>query len=63
VGDEQPHAREKLAGYGADAETEEILYLGGGDEDGNAVGESDQDSARNKSHGRAESGEGHADED
>ena len=46
----------------AGAQSEEILDLRGGDQHRDAVGESDDDRARNEAHRRAEAGESHRDE-
>ena len=54
---------EEFAGNGADAKAEEVLDLRGGDQDGDAVGESDDDRAGDESHRCTEAGEGHGDED
>ena len=43
VADQQLHARQEFAGNGADAEAEEVLDLRRCDENGDAVGESDDD--------------------
>ena len=61
VGDEQAHAGQELAGNGAGAEAEEVLDLRGGDEDGDAVGEADDDRAGDELDRRAEAGEAHDD--
>ena len=44
-------------GTGAGAEAEEVLDLGGSDEDGDAVGEADDDHAGDEPDGGAEAGE------
>ena len=55
--DEQRHAREKLARWVADAETEEVLDLGGGDQQGDAVGEAQDDRPRDELDRLAEAGD------
>jgi hypothetical protein len=54
--------RQKLAGHGPGAQSEEIFDLGGGDEDCDAVGEPDDDRTGNEAHGCAEAGEAHDDQ-
>ncbi len=55
-------AGKKLAGNGGGAEAEEVLDLGGGDQHGDAVGETDDDHAGNEADGGAEASESHDEE-
>ena len=55
-------AGQELAGDGGGAEAEEVLDLGGGDEDGDAVGEADDDRAGDEADRGAEAGEAHEEE-
>ena len=63
MANEQLHARQKFAGNGADAEAEEVLDLRGGNQDGDAVGESDDHQARDEADRGAEAGESHGKQD
>ncbi len=56
-------AREEFAGDGRCGEAEEVLDLRGGDEQRDAVGESDGDRARDEFDGGAEAGEAHDEEE
>ena len=56
---EQLHARQEFAGDCGRAQAEEVLDLRGGDQDGDAVGEADDDHARNELDGCAQAGEAH----
>ena len=51
------HACEELAGIFLHRQAEEIFDLRGGDQQGDAVGESDDDGAGDETHGGAEAGE------
>ena len=55
--DEQFHAREELARWVADAQTEEVLDLGGGNQQGDAVGEAQDDRPRDELDRLAEAGD------
>ena len=56
------HAQPEDAGNFFQLEAEEIFYLSAGDEDGNAVGKSNDDGTRNELHRRAHASESHDDE-
>ena len=55
--DEQFHAREKLARWVTDAQAEEVFDLGGGDQQGDAVGEAEDDGPRDELDRLAEAGD------
>lgn len=57
--DEQLDAGQKLAWNRTRAQPEKVLDLRGGDEDGNAIGKSDDHHARYESHRSAKAGEAH----
>ena len=52
----------EFAGHFIDLQPEEIFYLGAGDQDCDAVGESDHDGTRNELDGRAHAGEAQNDQ-
>ena len=51
------HAQPEHAGNFLELQTEEIFDLRAGDQDGDAVGEADDDRARNELHRRAQAGQ------
>jgi hypothetical protein len=59
VGSQQLHARKELAGNGGGAQAEEVLDLGGGDQDGDAVGEADDHHVGDEAHRSTQTGEAH----
>ena len=63
VGDEQADSGEEFAWNRTGAKAEEVLDLGGSDEDGDAVGKADDDHPGNEPDGSAEAGESHEEED
>ena len=54
---ERSHTREEFAGIFLHREAEEIFDLGRGDQQGDAVGEADDDGARDEAHGGTQAGE------
>ena len=57
------HAGQEAAGDGRSPEAEEVFDLGRGDQQGDAVGEADDDRARDELDGGAEAGDAHDEQD
>ena len=63
VAGQRLHAERENTGDFVETQSEEIFYLGAGDQDGDAVGESDDNGTRNEFHACAETGCSHDDEE
>lgn len=57
------HAKPENAGDFVEMQAQEVFHLGAGNEDGDAIGESDDDGARDELDGRAQACDSHDDEE